>query len=47
MIEFQIVIIKVKNIKVENKKTQLNSVLSQSLSGNMNLARKKYVYVFL
>jgi hypothetical protein len=45
--EFQTVIMDMKAIKVENKSTQLISILSQTLSGQMNLARIKFFGMFI
>ena len=36
-----------KNIKVEYKSTQLISILSQNFSGKMNLARIKFLGLFI
>ena len=45
--DFQLVIMKTKNIKVEYKSTQLISILSQTLAGKMNLARIKFFGMFI
>jgi len=45
--DYQLVIMKTKNIKVEYKSTQLISILSQTLAGKMNLARIKFFGMFI
>ena len=45
--DLQVVMKKTKTIKVENKSTQLISILSQTLAGKMNLARIKFFGMFI
>ena len=45
--EYQTVIMMMKAIKVENKSTQLISILSKTLEGKMNLARIRFFGMFI